>query len=82
LQKYKKWKSYSNNNKYGFDSLCQILSASLVNNKAYNNALLETSLKLILCAKVLIKEELNAHFFADNVTYLSQVASKLGHASA
>jgi len=53
-------------NTCGFDSLCQILSASLVNNKAYNNALLETSSKLILCAKVLIKEGLKAHFFKEN----------------
>lgn len=34
-------------NTCGFDSLCQILSTSLVNNEAYNNALLETSSKLI-----------------------------------
>lgn len=57
-------------NTCGFDSLCQILSISLVNNKAYNNALLETSSKFILCAKVLIKEGLSAHFFRERATIL------------
>jgi len=41
-----------------------------VNNKAYNNALLETSSKLILCVKVLIKEGLNAHFFKERAKIL------------
>jgi len=33
-----------------------------MNNKAYNNELLEIFSKLILCAKILIKEGLNVHF--------------------
>jgi len=39
-------------NTCGFDSLCQVLSTSLVNNEEYNKALSETSSKLIICAKV------------------------------
>lgn len=57
-------------NTCGFDTLCQILSVSLANNEAYNNALLETSSKLIICAKVLIKEGLSAHFFRERAKIL------------
>jgi len=57
-------------NTCGFDSLCQILSTSLINNEAYNNALLETSSRLISCAKVFIKEGLSAHFFRERAKIL------------
>lgn len=57
-------------NTCGFDSLCQILSTSLVNNEAYNNALLETSSKLISCVKVFKKEGLNAHFYRERAKIL------------
>ncbi|CAL1672755.1 unnamed protein product [Lasius platythorax] len=57
-------------NTCGFDSLCQILFISLVNNEAYNNALLETSSKFISCAKVFVKEGLSAHFFRERAKIL------------
>jgi len=57
-------------NTCGFDSLCQVLSTSLVNNEEYTKALSETSSKLIICAKVLIKEGLSAHFFREHAKIL------------
>jgi len=57
-------------NTCGFDSLCQILSTSIVNNEAYNKALLETPSKLISCAKILIKQGLTAQFFRERAKIL------------
>lgn len=57
-------------NTCGFDSLCQILSSSLANNEIYSNAVIKTLSKLIACAKILIKKELNAHFFRERAKIL------------
>lgn len=41
-----------------------------MNNKVYNDALLETSSKLISCSTVLVKEGLGAHFFRERAKIL------------
>lgn len=60
-------------NTCGFDALCQIFSTGLLNNEPYNNALLCSSAKFILCAQILIKERLSAKFFKERAKILSNI---------